>query len=267
MTRYFPGVALLILSAASPLRAAQPLFPKPMHLVREINDSLAGRTARVDEYYGGDRAIAVRGDKTVIADYGKQELLEIDRSQGTWSLTTFADIGSARQGSIKMITKATATEGPRVVGKGSDHRLGRSVELLQADDPRAGLHADIAIDSSVTLTKDAFDVVAGGAFPSSGGPASDLVRLAAAHHSRESANTTSPATETKYGLPIEQQLRWKTGGGEVVVANRVTMIDDAVPPAELLVIPPGAKRVTSHILQAKRVAAESESLVPSRLPN
>src|SRR5271154_2232369 len=35
----FSGIALLLLlTAALPLWAAQPLFPKPMHLLREIDD-------------------------------------------------------------------------------------------------------------------------------------------------------------------------------------------------------------------------------------
>jgi hypothetical protein len=234
--------------------AAAPLFPKPFHLVREVDDALAGRVLRVDEYYAGDRVITIRGDRTAIADYAKQELTDIDRAHATYSVATFAQVAAAQPAVPQPRAKAQSDAAPTVMRKGSERRAGRSVDIFSADDPRAGVHADVAVDAAMTLSRDAFDVVAGGAFPKRGGAAADLVRGASARANGNDA----------YGLPLEQVLRYTIGGETVVVTTRVVAIDDRTPPAELSTIPPGARRVEARPLQARRIGDDSESLVPGR---
>jgi hypothetical protein len=257
------GVALLLfLVCVLPAVGAGPLFPKPIHLVREIDDSLSPRPTRIDQYCFGDRVVTVRGARTAIADYGKQELTEIDRAAATYSVAPFAQIAAARPSSVKAPKSAVAPL-PTIVRKGQEQRAGRSVDLFTADDAGSALHAEVAIDPSVSLTKDAFDVISGGAFPNTGGPAVDLVRGAAARRSSVSNDTASPSAQV-YGLPVEQTLRWQTPGQAVVLTNRVISMDEQQAPAELIAIPPGARRIESRVLEARRVAADSDAPVPSR---
>src|SRR5436305_2028175 len=72
------------------------LFPKPLHLVRRIDDPISKTTATIDEYCVGNRVITVRGSKVGIADYDAQQLTEIDHAAQTWSVTPFADIAKSR---------------------------------------------------------------------------------------------------------------------------------------------------------------------------
>lgn len=263
------GAAFLCTLAAAvlPLAAAQPLFPKPIHLVREIDDSLSGKVSRVDEYYVGDRAITIRGDHTAIADYGTQELTEIDRAKATYSVAPFARIAAARASSgVKGARSGTAKQ--TIARTGSDRRAGRNVDLFSADDPQSSIHARMAVDPAVSLSRDAFDVVTGAAFPKSGGPADELLRGAAAHPHVALQGTSSAAGSAQsvqaYGLPLEQQIQWESQGKSIVVTNRVLVVDDRLPPPELTTIPPGASRIESRILEAQRVAADADALVPSR---
>ncbi|HUP49909.1 MAG TPA: hypothetical protein VNA04_14070, partial [Thermoanaerobaculia bacterium] len=85
--------AFLVAAVALPAPAV--LFPEPLHLVREIEDPISGTTVRIHEYCAGDRIVTVNGSLVVIADYGRQELTEVDRNAGTFSITSFADLARA----------------------------------------------------------------------------------------------------------------------------------------------------------------------------
>lgn len=67
--------------------AATVLFPRPLHLVRRVDDPISKTTATIDEYCGGNRVVTVRGSKVAIADYDAQQLTEIDHAAQTWSVT------------------------------------------------------------------------------------------------------------------------------------------------------------------------------------
>lgn len=255
------GVSLLVLSASAAQAAgAAPLFPKPFHVVREIDDSLTGHAVRLDEYYAGDRVISIRGERTTIADYAKQELTEIDRGSGTWSSSSFAQLANARGGGAVTATAkragGLAAPKPALERKGSDRRAGRPVELFAGGDE--SLRADVAVDPSIALSKEAFDVIAGATFPKNGGPAVDLVRGAARSRGNIAGNAAAPR-EATYGLPVEQTLRF--GGHEeaIVVTNRVLSIDDRQPAPDLIAVPPGARRVEARAIEAARIGAESQA--------
>jgi hypothetical protein len=270
------GLSMLATTAiAAEVPAAAPLFPKPIHLVRVIDDSLAGGPVQIDEYYSGDRAITIRGDRTAIADYAKQELTEIDRTRGTWSVVSFAQLAAAQSSVAPPQAKHAAANSiaakPSMDRKGSDHRAGRSVELYAGGDDV--LRAEVAVDPSVTLSKEAFDVVAGAAFPKNGGAAAELLRGAARNRTNVAVNAAGGKRAESYGLPVEQTMHWTVRHealrGEalrdeaVVVANRVLSIDDRQPAAELIAIPPGARRVEARAVEAARLAAETQPPAPA----
>ena len=95
------GWALRVVAAGSLLAAplvfgADALFPRPLHLVRRVDDPISKTSAMIDEYCVGNRVVTVRGAKVTIADYDAQQLTEIDHAAQTWSVTPFADIAQSR---------------------------------------------------------------------------------------------------------------------------------------------------------------------------
>jgi hypothetical protein len=242
-------VCLLLLLTALAANAA-PLFNRPLHVTRSIDEPLSGKTYVIDQYYFGNRVVTVRGDRTVIADYERREITEIDRAAATYSLSKFDDVAAARGA-----RRAQKSDAPVLRDRG-DRRGGRNVEVFTADDRAAGLHAEIAIDSSIELSRDAFDVVIGAAYPANGGTMADLARGAAKIPRAAAGRIGATAAADGYGLPIEQTVRWDAGGETITSSNRITRVAEETAPAELIVIPAGARRVESHQLETKRLLDE-----------
>src|SRR5260370_36303965 len=88
--------AASLLAGAAAL-AAGPLFPTPLHITRQVHDSISGTTAGLDEYAYGNQLVSIRGMRTSIADYEKSRLTEIDRAEGTYSVTRFDALATATQ--------------------------------------------------------------------------------------------------------------------------------------------------------------------------
>ncbi len=230
-----------------------PLFPKSLHLTRSIEEPLSGAKSTVDEYYFGNRVITVRGDRTVIVDYDKRSVTEIDRAKATYSVTSFDDIANARPHRANPRT-VTKTQMPSMERLRSDQRAGRGVDVFSGDDQTTALHAEIAVDNSVAFSRDAFDVLIGSAYPNDGGPANDLARGA--------AKRTAGATEA-YGLPMEQTLRWTAGKATVETRNLVMRVGEEGAPPEMIAIPPGAREVDSRLLRSKKLGDEIDALTKS----
>jgi hypothetical protein len=258
---------LCLIGPSMTVRAAAPLFPAPFHLTREVDDPVSGKTTRSEEYYAADRVVSVVGDHSVVADYERGELTEIDRANSTYSVTSFDAMAAARKGrSVKL---AAAGQEPLVERRGSERRLERDVDVFAGTDKPASLAAEIAVDRAVTLSRAAFDVVVRAAHPDQGGPGSDLVRLAARRPGVRATGISagsSQAGET-YGLPIDQTFRWNVSGQTMVLKNRVIHVDNATVPAEALSIPPGAQRIESRRLRTARAATDLDSLRPSSTPD
>jgi hypothetical protein len=239
--------------ASGPSEPNAPLFPKALHLTRTIEEPLSGSKTTVEEYYFGNRVVTVRGDRTVIVDYDKRNVTEIDRIKATYSVTSFDDVANARPHRASP-RAATKTQAPAVERLRSDQRAGRGVDVYSGDDQPSAMHAEIAVDHSVSLSRDAFDVVIGSAYPNDGGPANDLARGA--------AKRAAGGTEA-YGLPMEQSLRWTVGTATVEARNVVTRVGEEGAPPELLAVPPGAKEVGSRLLRSKKLGDEIDALSKS----
>lgn len=237
--RVFVAIGALLSAYSS---TAGVLFQKPLHLTRQIDDPISGRSSSVDEYDFASRVVTIAGGRTIIADYESSELTEIDRSRGTFSTTSFASIAQARPHR----SLAGDSDAKRIQRIGADRRAGRLVDLFSGDDSGAKLHADIAVDATLSLSRDAFDAIAGAAHPNDGGPVADLARAAA----RKSVASNAE----EYGLPLDQTVRWEVGGKVLTSRNRVVRVGNELPPADLLAIPAGARRVDSHIVRTAREA-------------
>jgi hypothetical protein len=251
-SRYIRLSALLLLVVTIAAGAAPaPLFPKPLHVTRVISEPLTAQSVTVEQYYLGSRVVTVRGDRSVIVDYDKREITEVDRANATYSITKFDDEAAARGPRTAKHSTAPVTRSR------SDFRGGRGVEIFTADD--TDLHAEIAIDASVALSREAFDVVIGAAYPADGAATADLARGAAKRDGGVRA-ASAGAVPDSYGLPIEQTFRWNAGGENLVSSNRVTRVGDETAPAELITIPPGARLVESRRIETKRLADQLDSI-------
>ena len=134
------AVARLVLVSVLSVPAAfasAPLFPTPLHITRQVHDSISGKTAVLDEYAYGNRLISIRGAQTSIADYEKNELTQIDRNAGTYSITRFDALAKATGtpgGETKQAMTATRAPSRSVQSLGvKPTKMNRSAEFFRAD--------------------------------------------------------------------------------------------------------------------------------------
>ncbi len=221
--------------------AADVLFPAPLHLTRQVHDSIGGSTEVVEQYCYGDRVISVKGAVTTIADYGKGELTEINREEGTWSVTRFDDVAKSLR---------VGTAEPPAKGKWAIRNI-RAGNAFEGELEEGGTkrHSRVAVDRSVRLSKDALDVLIGAAYPNSR-KVEDTVVLEAAK--------TANATNT-FALPVEQQHSFVIDGLRAEVRDVVTRVGAELVPADLVAIPPDAKLVQSRLLQRMQAFEQIES--------
>lgn len=228
--------------------AAEVLFPSPIHLTRQIHDSIGGATVTVEQYCYGNRVVSVNGTVTSIADYDKGELTEIDRAAGTYSVTRFDDVAKAL---VYGVPKGEATkEQWKVKTSGLEQlRTNRANAAFEAelDEGTTKRHTRIAVDRSVSLTKDALDVLIGAAYPNSR-KAEDSVVLQAAKGQKD------------YALPVEQHTTVTLGEDRAEMRDVVTRVGSELVPPDLIAVPPDAKLVESRVLQRMHALQQLETV-------
>ena len=249
--------AVLFLVAITPLRAADLLFPSPLHLTRRVHDSIGNGTAVVEQYCYGNRVITIRGAVTTIADYDKGELTEINREDGTYSISRFDQVAKALHPRSMPVT-ATSKEPWELRKVGRAGALSaRSTDLFEADRNAGGVtrHIRIGIDGSVSLSKDALDVLTGSAFPATPKEEDAAIASAAKAHAPLAASQSAGGAKgaERYGLPVEQLFRFEADGQQAEYRDVVVRVGDEVPPADLVAIPPGAKLVESRLIATTRM--------------
>lgn len=228
----------LIVGLAAGVCAQEVLFPRPLHLVRSIDDPLSGGTVTIDQFCAGNRIVTVRGQRVSIADYGRQELTEIDRAAGTYSVTPFEAIA-------KSIPAASSSK-------------------------KSDVEVRVNVSERVTLSRDALDVLIGAAYPNPRRAEHDAIvsaiRAKGGEKFRATANGNARnASVAEYALPVEQIATYDAGDGETVTIRDavVRVAGDTVPP-ELLLIPPGATRVESARIRAARELRALDELPPQQ---
>lgn len=239
MVRAVALQALVCIAVVSSLFAA-PLFPTPLHLTRQVHDPISGKTTVLNEYGYGNRLISVRGGLTSIADYEKGELLEIDRDAGTYSITRFDAIAKATQAAGPQAAAAVAeTKKPLLRAVASKAtKSGRSAEFFESsiDTKPLKQKIEVGVDRSVTLSKDALEVLLGSAYPGVRRSEHDVVLSAASQ------------AQASYSLPIEQVISFDLEGQQLEFRTSVVRVGDETPPADLVSIPAGARLVVSRIV-------------------
>jgi hypothetical protein len=124
---------VFLLGLAQVAASAELLFPEPRHFTRRVEDPIAGTVTVIEEYCAGNQVVTVHGDRVVIADHAKQELIEIDRAAGTYSITSFDSIA-----------RANARHKRRAV---NDVRV------------------EVRVDPAIPLSRNAVEVLVGAAYP------------------------------------------------------------------------------------------------------
>lgn len=205
--------AVLFLLAVAFSGAGEVLFPEPRHFVRRITDPVSDRVSTIHEYCAGNRIVAVDGERTVVTDYGKQEVLEIDRVAGTYSVTRFDELAR---------TSAKPATG-------------------------GGVSVDVRVDRSITISKAAAEVLLGAAWPNP--PRAEL--LAKTRISRRIATDAAPRDEL-HALPVEQTVTIDVAGERTTLRNEIIAVDGDRLPADAMIIPPGARRVESRAARLAR---------------
>ena len=234
---------------------ASTLFEKPLHLTRRVSDSLSNSETTIEEYCAGNRIVTVRGNLVAIADYERQELTEIDRATGTYSVTRFDSIARAHQTAprnteVEAEVKANRPQAERRGARRS--AAGREVEAFEIAGDREGETIDVAIDRGVTLSRAAVDVLIGAAYPNRPAPRHEAIALSAANDRSPSANLPAES----YALPAEQTFRFDAEGTSVTLSNTVIRVGHEPAPPELIAIPPGARLVESRITALPKALEE-----------
>jgi hypothetical protein len=251
-------VALLVVAAPVAFGATA-LFPRPLHLVRQVDDPISKTTATIDEYCAGNRVVTIRGSKVIIADYDAQQLTEVDHAAQTWSVTAFADIAKSRGDLDARIGLHAARPNVHVTALG---RASNGADAYEISEQHRRLQ--VAFNRNVTLSRAAAEVLIGVAWPNGkGGDAEDI--LAAAANGNVSAMSAGASSSDSYGLLVERTLTIEEGGSTLVSHNVVTHIGEEIAPAEALIIEPGAKRVESRLTRLARELREIDT-IPSATP-
>ena len=237
-------VSLVVVLAAA--ARADVLFPTPIHLTRQVHDSIGGATVTIEQYCHGNRVVSVSGTRTSIADYGTSELTEIDRDESTYSITRFDDVAKALRAGAPMPDAPKAEW--KIQSSGLNQlRTNRASEALEAelDEGTTKRHTRVAVDRSVSISKDALDVLIGAAYPNHRKAEDQIVEKAA-------------KGQSAYALPVEQHTTFLIGEDRAELREVVLRVGDELAPPDLVAIPPGAKLVESPLLQRMHAMEELE---------
>src|SRR5258708_1456139 len=165
-------MTLMVVAESPAFAATDILFPRPLHLVRRIEDPLAKKPVTMDEYCSGNRTITIHGPHVTIIDYDQQSVTEIDHAGGTYSITRFDEIAKSRDRQVQATrqttnaaTTLTASHCKQTELGMKSSSAGRSVDSyeLVAGDEHELRRIEISVDRHIPLSRGA------GAGP--GGPA------------------------------------------------------------------------------------------------
>ena len=252
----------IIFSAAIAIAAssagAATLFPEPLHLVRRVSDPITRATTTIDEYCQGNRIVSTSGARAITVDYEKQTVTEVDRTAGTYSITSFDDI--ARANAALRPAKATTEK----AADWSATRLRANAWRFAA---KSGTTIDVAVDPTVKISREALDALIGAAYPNRRTPEHDaLTRAAGGGIDRVQAESSSSRAQPSFALPLDETITWDVEDSRITMKNAIVRVSKDVAPPDVLMIPPGAKRVESARTALPRMIDELDRLpsAPSR---
>jgi len=233
--------------------------------VRRVEDPLTATAATLDEYCIGNRVVSIRQSKVVIVDYDARQVTETDRDAKTWSVTSFDEIARSRAD----LSARLGVDAPR----SSDHapgtltsKGGTAAESFERIEPNRRL--EVTFDRSVVLSRAAAEVLMGTAYPEERAEGDEEILNAASAGSAGRAvgalSAAASGDEERYGLLVERTLTIDSAGTRLISRNAVIHVGAEMPPADALLIDPGAKRVESRLTRLARELRDADAL-PSRV--
>lgn len=251
-------LAAIFVAPAPDLYAAQgddpPLFSQPLHLLRRVDDPISASSVIIDEYCAGNVVVSVRGALVVITDYGKQQITEIDRNAGTYSISSFDEIARALPRPPEKSRTAAAPKASLPQRRAGVS--GRTLDVVEVTVDDASL--TIGVDPQVRISRAAVEALIGAAYPNRRAAEHDVI-IDAARGGRTRIQATSDSS-ADYSLPAEQTTTYKLDGDEVVVRSIILRVTSELPPPELLTIDPRWTRVESRRIRTKRELEELDRL-------
>lgn len=264
-----PAILVFVSSlAALPVGADEPLaqgalFPRPLHLTREVGDSLSGTSATIEEYCHGNRIVSIRGARTAIADYGERTLTIIDFDAGTYSVSGFEALAAAREALAPQRKEAAQAQwrfeprGARPVGA----RWGDAVEAEQRDGET--VHSlRVTADREIRLSRAAVEALVGSGHPARRDAVTDAALEAL--RPRTGKGIVATAAGEELPLPLEQTVRIEVAGETIETRSAVVRIGSELPPPERLAIPAGARLVEAREIAAHRLMQELDGRTATR---
>lgn len=236
-----------------------PLFPIPLHLVRTIEDPIAGAKVRVDEYCTGNRIITVNGSRTAIVDYDRRELTEIDRGAASYSVARFDEVAAAQMPLAPASGNETWKTTPLGVRSSADGRNADAFEIVSSGPEK--VKVELRVDRERSVSRSAFEALVGSAYPNRGSEQQNAVALACARTRAVSAADASGAES--YGIPLEQTITFEAGSGKTLtIRNSVISVTNELPPPDVLTIPAGAKLIESRAARMQKALRELKEPPP-----
>ena len=254
-------VAFALLIAVPLLATDAPLFPVPLHLVRRVEDPISNVTTEFDEYCTGNKIITIRGAKTAVVDYERQELLEIDRAASAYSVASFEEIAAARSiadssgpRSSRIATTAAHESWKTTPLGAKPTTAGRSADSFEI--ATSGLKVEVAVDRTVTLSRAALDALSGASYPNKATDQQEAIARACARSGEVHAETAGGGS---YGLPLDQTTTVDADPKtHLTVRNTIVRVTNELPPPDLLAIPAGAALVESRAARMMKQLQELE---------
>ena len=272
----FVAVAIVCFAAVPASRAAEVLFPSPLHITREVSEPISGTKIVIDEYCHGSRVVAVSGTRTAIADYAKGELTSIDFGRGTYSVTTFEVLAAANAPSTstgqRRQARVAATDSWSVEHRGGAVVASRPGEVFEAERRSESVREVVRVtaDRQWRVSRSALEALLGTGYPHAPSDSADVVmRSLRASSPRIGSDAVGASPSDEYHIPLEQVLRYELGGEVVESRNVVVRIGTELPPADVMTIPPGARLVESEAVAGRRLLEELDRLPqsPDSRPN
>jgi hypothetical protein len=257
-----------IVSVAAAALAADALFPQPLHVTRRIEDLISNTSTTVHEYCAGNQVVTVSGDKVTISDYGRQELTEIDRAAGTYSITPFAELAAAASATPlahrRRVTTNDAGREPFTATAlaSPTERGGSGFTVTFADSARGPAKLVIGLDPNVRVSRAALEVLIGASFPNTRSTIHEAILSVAANAQgrgdrRIAANA---APDASYALPVDQSVTFDVDGESITIHSTVLDVRSELVPPGTVTIPPGSRLVESHAVRLSRELREADQL-------
>ncbi|HEX6178914.1 MAG TPA: hypothetical protein VF057_11190 [Thermoanaerobaculia bacterium] len=239
------------------------VFPEPIHIVREVHESITSSTVTIHEYCAGERMLSIAGGRVVITDFQRQEVTEIDANANTFSITSFADLARGTAAFAATARQSTASIGEARATGTKRAADGRTIETFEFSSVAGGesIHITVGIDRTTTLPASAIEALIGASYPNRRGVAHDAM-LTAAGRGRTRTETEAVRNADRLPLPSAYEIRYSLGAETIVSRSTIVRVDRALAPQDLLMIPFGAQQVESRSVAAPRILDDIEGRRP-----